>query len=1245
MKQPLDLPWISTWLTLSESNIFDLISLILPDTSQNKRTAADLSIKVSHLWYIYAQWEQEAARQVNQPGNWIENYELSWVFWWRAIYTVDSNLKASIQEPRNYMLMSQWWEKQTEQWKENLINYIKDNDFDNYDFWIKSAICLLLIQNEIEKPGSIAWNLLEKFQKYSLLLLSYPRYLSQLDERKKNTFFLLFFLSQESNYEIKKYDSKLWKHLLQNFWNITTVKQHYENTKKTFWDNPQEKIDREEARIQLIVPSVWELETVSWVFRRDSTDVIEIRSLLLKMAKIKSVDLVDENNPDLWIYIFAKPQSKLKTFWVNKTSMPINYLCWENLKVSEKRKVLKMLDTYIPKNWFERWLIAMLIAKQENKDNFTPEEFMSFGFGVLIYPQFLIQSDVQEQVNYFSLFFSSITNHDAYKNTESPLWEYLKKYFWEIEIVKQELEKIEGKKQKELNAMLWISEEPEINIDILESNELKAILTFYNQSDSLATTVNELINNLRKYHNPHIHTLNPNNPIASLYWNFSNILPKSAKREWKLVDLFLRFNDLSDNEKQVAAKNMTEAIKSQSIRELLDLWLITMFLTKITEIWNNEYCLYISNCSSMLLLYPHFLKSLSQEEIDKFFKIFFLWWKDKEEICNLESEFWIILLKYFWNNQVIQSEYQKRQELIASSWDITYSQEENTLSFWIKEGKELQWWKKVVLAVFRVNSWWKKTGEVEFIDVEEIESFKYEVTEKILIEGAIVSKSVITTKQNKWQLCFTELWTFAKFIPKVENKQGNKNARKHSIEKKNSGKASSTKSQEDIQPDFEYLTLLSWDESVRTQSEWENTVVFSYEMSLDDIVSCKLWNIMLTNSVEITISQSPEVVSFFWVHPTTYTPNSVDMQELFEITQQIHRDRQVSKKEKEVADQKKAETRERRERIKSQEQGREEVSLIVEQAWWFNAKMESAYEIMLACGHKELQTKWEWISTTFHWCHEISNPIKAWLVKEASRFWFDLELITWKNWYYSALHLRKGDTVYEYDMNSYPIIMDYYSDNPQDSLLAHDIACRALAFMFHERFKTKTQEYKKVLTGVKKWKDIQTATRERLFSERAQIINPKNWETLMSWVSMKDEEVLSWNILGVSGFIRVWWLMISSERFDTTTPKHEIYKAFARELFMPWNEHLVKLFYTRVLLTLSGDTSKETSWFTNKKAIALINKDFSWLEREVDYQTKVETCVEVLKGLYKKNLPIEIVQPKVFTLEELWLLIWEKEKE
>jgi len=346
----------------------------------------------------------------------------------------------------------------------------------------------------------------------------------------------------------------------------------------------------------------------------------------------------------------------------------------DDIKKLDLNSVLKSDPNY----WMFYWIIRAVCVSNfsdEAIDSISDDDYVQLVSILLMSPGYLHGATKQEQEKFMRRLVQKISKskYSWYlRNSQSNFWKYLEKYFWEKED-SSIISKVSDDTWKVLHRILWLELIP-------SESEIRELSSYFWQEYRIQEII-ELSYTLHK-------TLKetPIRTRQDLAWKDSTqivmahlswALNTTAINEWKDYEqyrrelwnwactaywiLVSRFFPEKQKERIISEAVKQPKNKDQDLTvqwEIDNMATVIAFLSyeqRLTEKYlsHNDF----RETWVILLAYPWYLQSASNEEQARFFEMLFLSERDNPEFQNKDSSIWSYLIKYFWNIVDVRATY------------------------------------------------------------------------------------------------------------------------------------------------------------------------------------------------------------------------------------------------------------------------------------------------------------------------------------------------------------------------------------------------------------------------------------------------------------------------------------------------------------------------------------------------------------------------------------------------------------
>ncbi len=1161
--------------------------------------------------------------------------------------------------------------------REELESYL--NSYVRWQQHIKDEQKLLLLVMVLE-----SWDtqLLERYcrdKNILWLLFLYPDFINAHWARE-NIFKRWFKQIDAIHNEEYPFDkTSLWgKYLHENFWGIQVVQKRlsvYSSETQTNIDSTrvdiERKIEFQDPWIQvfekyLTKEILWELEGIHkevqglhilWTEGISNVYSSDMQSVILDIDKLCLLliwERVDIFSEQAW-----EAHTTLYRLFASRASISPLDLSNSFHQYRDDRGKEKM---HFSEHIFQTVIFSLLKSKIQG--GFGASEIENY---ILILPlvahKFLNTYDWAN--DFFTWWFEQL-NGDMKSDIEdkdSDLWKYLQAHFFRIKVVEEKYKALE---EESLNKA-HVKE----NIPILSISEVQEIAKFYKIPDELLPKLISLSKSLKNFFNPSIDTIEESNPIASVYWNYKNIKRIKTNERADLWTTYMIWDQLSRESKQWVIGQLNPGWNMDAVdRGMMALILIKPWVIDIT----NAKRIAIAS-SAWLLLYPHFLNSISLEERNTFFTAFFEVNWNRDEIVTTDSSIWSILLKYFWDNKVVQSNHAKfnlawnelNKAHILWSIDLEISRSK-VLKLWSEP--ELEEWKTLHIVIYERSQKGNNFRNPIFYTQDDIVSWT------VVLDWPRYSYKAFTHRQVEAFATQKDLPDEIKAADPVFLKREKK---EDPIPKKG-----------------------SWNSKWPPVEEPEETGKRNLDVFIPEDIEINKDRIILTfeahadsdrkaNTVEYIIWEdwSATLTSYFWEAEHEIDP---EIDEMFRVAFEPDLAWELERRESVAAADQEERERVEKERAE-QEKAREEVRRLEEEKLKAVRETQRAREDIMSWGgfwkilndgldflhETETSSRFtkdastlEWVA---YWRLNPSSAIVGRITTLVEALWFVVSLDYNKKNILSHISLNSKEHWYaDYSGEGFPAKLLDSDISPYWKEIADALVERIIWTLFKYNFTQDNKNKKKVAETSKKVaqrKELTKATYARL----------KKWQALAAILPITDEK--TGEVLNVSWDARkdFWFVWISWSK--NTRTLEEVKEAKLWILWKGWllraggsqalisedkseencnnvinhirsdkSEFMVDYLFRRIFHTLEYFEEKvERSKTALKKPKIILWKDgFTRfhedarkaidgmrlkIDEDITPEAAKEICISVLEEFKKKGVLLAIVQPKVFSVREL----------
>lgn len=495
------------------------------------------------------------------------------------------------------------------------------------------------------------------------------------------------------------------------------------------------------------------------------------------LSDAQSAGLSLENSPQLvlnWRMLEAQLMEKqkflLKEIEVKTTTYYELLVAFDKIREKDYKHLLKRIstDTSI---WFQNLnpvnnMMAIILWVKIPKVN---KEILSFFYThlplILTSPYFFLSAEEKTKEQLIKKIFLTPELKNELRNTESYIWKYLLKYFWNINEVQIELKK---RKKPIIELIAWTKwavkavtpppylqdETPEIIIP--DRSDIDIIFKLY--GIQWIDTFYKFLEALRK-HNiwQGIQT------GEAINWYILNNIWEPIDRDNNTLDIFWICYKNWDILPWTSKKRIRKAIKDEKLKSLEEKTFAVLIMLKDKNVFEPRI---FTKYSFLLLTYPQILTSLDAVSQNIFFKLFITHNSGNKDIKNIESPFWKYLLKYFPKVEYIQNLHAELCAELPKAEKTIVERNWNNLT--ISYPKLIWSGKKIVIAIYLATKKWKKNWTPTFYSALEWIPIKYDIFSDVIIKVAIVDIWKNIDIQNIWSENFHDLGTFKQIKPPTQ---------------------------------------------------------------------------------------------------------------------------------------------------------------------------------------------------------------------------------------------------------------------------------------------------------------------------------------------------------------------------------------------------------------------------------------------------------------------------------------------
>jgi len=1098
---------------------------------------------------------------------------------------------------------------------------------------------------------------------YLVSILAHPNHLLSADEEYQNKFFNLFFKHiklwwfHDTSDHIKYY-------LLKYFWNIECVKNKYWNVSDTK-DVVRSKVEMVQTSIQ---------DDISIFQSYLPTEYMSAAKETLELYATKKNDtwkkLTQRKNP-LW----RESLDSLLELRALLLGKEVNTEKWKKDSHNNFYEIFRDKENLSNENIFN----CVQRIRERNKSigiNSTIEEivFISILFGYsnapisngiqsliginnalltpLMFPVFF--ESYSETEKYFSWWLKQIPQN-IYKellDKNSNLWRYIHKHFWFVNALQEKYKELFPEPLSK-QSYKWLEEWK----DVPTRDELEMLLKFNSiKEKSRWDTYDDFLKKIWQIYLDYWPTSHEvESFMATEKINESNKnsesearIPREIVNEWDLVRIYklVYEENVNTNTKKLVKKYLLTNFELLANVQKPVASLIAARLVQVSH-QNEKELLNIVWLGSMLILtFPPLLKSKDTEEQDNYFTQLFKSFENINPFNQINSELWEYLLKYFWDNKVVNDYYtwlfsEKQKwfdwvsERFESVWNEAVQSNERTYAesiekYWevseIRDWEVKTWenwniyfewtnvelnWRTIHIVIYsRSNKW--NLSNPQFFTIPEWKSTHRDID--FNASSGKYSYKVFACKSRntlKWQ---SEL-------PKEVWKMQARQLKLSITDKKEEERAPARPAKKAIQaakpikgtlevkwPCRE--TLEVWIATILSDIQWvEENSIITFEIPewlwvLEE--SGYRWEI-IDRKVQINIAWEENQLIYLMGTSVSRAISS-SLKEAIDICVKPYRD----KKNQEIVE-------------LAEKQNKKDINASIELLWNLPDLFLQAERFFRSCDLNDLEEK-----NGFIWENHCSELVENFLTSNFENLWIDIKFKKNKSWKLEAIiisSIKKSDSKAKFligSSNNIDTMQVSWKYTQVELWVFKHLLSQALwiiIFNYYKNSKSKNDivRKKEIDSKIANRESVRIQTQTRLNNGTARFI--EWWEPSKFQIDSTHVDIDAYPILW-----KVWSISIWDIKMSEWLQRH-YYETALEEIQNPDGAYLRDYLYQRIMTTL---------WLWNNWT--LINGQWSKIIKNCSFENIKDrecVCITVLGALYHGKVPFILMNPIEFSLREL----------